>query len=576
MKPGLSAFAAGDLGQALHAVRRELYVVGAASALINLLMLTPTIYMLQLYDRVLVSYSELTLLAVSAVCLFLFALMALGDWLRSSTLVHASMRLDQQLGPRVFVASFESAAGGARTGAARPLVDLMELRQFVSTQGALAFFDAPWVPIYIAVCFLLHPWLGVLAIVFAVIQLALAWYGHRHTLAPTEAAAAARGELGGFVQGKLRNAEVLEAMGMVRNLHERWRQRHHRTQRLDAVAMAHSARATAVSKFVRYSQQSLALGAGALLVIDGQLSAGGMIAANVLINRALAPIDQAVGSWRSFVSARAAYRRLDTLLRQHPAAGTEPQRPRPAGEVRLAGVTVSAPGRPQPILRDVSFTIPAGSVVAVAGPSGAGKSTLAQVVLGIWPDVMGEVLLDGEPVAQWDRQALGPHLGYLPQEVELFDGTVAENIARFGELDSARVIAAARCAGLHEMILRFPQGYDTPIGAGGSALSGGQRQRIGLARAVYGMPALVVLDEPNSNLDEMGETALRQAVAELKAAGSTVFVITQRPTSIAGADFLLAVRDGSVAVDAQLGRPQPPAPNAQIVFPDATLTARPA
>jgi ATP-binding cassette subfamily C exporter for protease/lipase len=571
-----SAFAASDVGQALWAVRRELYVVGAASALINLLMLTPTLYMLQLYDRVLVSYSELTLLAVSLVCLFLFALMALAEWLRASTLVHASLRLDQELGPRVFVASFDSAAGSTRPASARALVDLMELRQFISTQGALAFFDAPWVPIYIAVSFLLHPLLGFLAIAFAAIQLTVAWFGHRHTVAPAEAASTARSELGGFVQGKLRNAEVLESMGMVGHLRERWRQRHRHTQRLDSEAMAHSSRATAVSKFIRYAQQSLALGAGALLVIDGQLSAGGMIAANVLINRALAPIDMVVASWRSFVSARAAYQRLDAMLHRFPAAGGPGQPARPAGAVRLVKVTATAQGRPEPILRDVHCAIPAGSVVAISGASGSGKSTLAQVVLGIWPHVEGEVLLDGAPVAQWSRLALGPHIGYLPQEVELFDGTIAENIARFGEVDSPKIIAAARCAGLHEMILRFPQGYDTPIGAGGGTLSGGQRQRIGLARAVYGQPALIVLDEPNSNLDETGEAALKSAVTQLKAAGSTVFVISQRPTSIVGADFVLTVRAGQVTVDALGGSAVAPASGAQLDVPDAPLAAQPA
>ncbi|HSV36327.1 MAG TPA: type I secretion system permease/ATPase [Ramlibacter sp.] len=542
-------FQRSELTATLWSFRREFLLVGLFSAVANLLMLTPTIYMLQVYDRVLVSQSELTLVAVSMICLFLLGIMAMSEWTRSRVLVRTGVRLDERLGTRVFNASFEAYLGSSGTSPARAFGDLIQLRQFVTGQGIFAFFDAPWAPIYIAVTFFLHPLLGVLAIVFACVQLALAWFGHRHTVEPSEAATKAASEVTLYVQGKLRNAEVLEAMGMVENLRHRWRERHQQFLARNGAAQAINNRVTAWSKFIRYSQQSLSLGAGALLVIDGQLSAGGMIAANVLMNRALAPIDMMVGGWRAFIGARAAFERLEKLLQEFPERDAALSRVPPTGEVTLRDVVAGAPGREAPILKKISFSVPAGTIVAVLGPSGSGKSTLARVMMGIWPGVTGEVLLDGLPIDGWNRLELGPHLGYLPQDVELFEGTIAENIARFGEVDSPKVIDAARCAGLHEMILRFPSGYDTPIGEAGGMLSGGQRQRIGLARAVYGDPALVVLDEPNANLDDAGEAALVNTVAQLKAKGKTVFLITHRTGAVGTADWLLLLNNGELVAN---------------------------
>ncbi len=559
-------FERSDLTAALWAFRREFMLVGLFSAVANLLMLTPTIYMLQIYDRVLVSYSELTLVAVSLICLFLFGIMAIAEWTRSRVLVRAGVRLDELLGTRIFNASFESYLGSSGASPARAFGDLIQVRQFITGQGIFAFFDAPWAPIYILVCFFLHPLLGVLAIFFAVVQAALAWFGHRHTVAPSEAASRAASDVNVYLQGKLRNSEVLESMGMVENLRHRWRERHQHYLSRNAAAVAVTNRVTAYSKFIRYSQQSLSLGAGALLVIDDQLSAGGMIAANVLMTRALAPIDMMVGSWRGFISARASFERLEKLLQQFPERDPALSRVAPTGELTLKNVFAGAPGRETPILKNINFSMPAGTVVAVLGPSGSGKSTLARVMVGIWPGVTGEVLLDGLPIEGWNRMELGPHLGYLPQDVELFEGSIAENIARFAEVDSEKVIEAARCAGLHEMILRFPKGYDTPIGEAGGMLSGGQRQRIGLARAVYGNPSLVVLDEPNANLDDAGEAALANTIAQLKARGKTVFLITHRPGAIAAADWLLILNNGELvangprdAVIAALQRQQAPA-----------------
>ncbi len=563
-------FKRSDLTATLWLFRREFLMVGLFSAVANLLMLTPTIYMLQVYDRVLVSYSELTLVAVSLVCLFLLAIMAFSEWTRSRILVRAGVRLDEQLGTRVFNASFEAYLGSSATSPARAFSDLLQVRQFLTGQGIFAFFDAPWVPIYIAVMFFLHPLLGAVSIVFALIQGALAWFGHRHTVAPAEDAQRAATDVNLYVQGKLRNAEVLESMGMVENLRHRWRERHQRSLVLNGTAQSVNNRVTAWSKFVRYSQQSLSLGAGALLVIDGQISAGAMIAANVLMSRALAPIDQMVGSWRSFLTARAAFVRLEKLLQEFPERDAALKRVAPTGAVTLRNVVATAPGRSSPILKGINFDIPAGIVIAVLGPSGSGKSTLARTLMGIWPGVSGEVLLDGLPIQSWNRLELGPHVGYLPQDVELFEGSIAENIARFSDVDSEKVIEAARCAGLHEMILRFPKGYDTPIGEAGGMLSGGQRQRIGLARAVYGNPALVVLDEPNANLDDAGEAALMNTVAQLRAARRTVFLITHRPGAIQAADVLLILNNGELvasgprdgviaALQQQRQQQQPPA-----------------
>jgi ATP-binding cassette, subfamily C, bacterial exporter for protease/lipase len=563
-------FARSELTRALWAFKDEFKAVGVFSFVANLLLLVPTLYMLQVYDRVLVSQSELTLLVVSLVALFMLAMMSFSEWSRSRVLVRAGVRFDQQLSTRVFNASFEAYLNQSRESPAKAFSDLIQIRQFITGQGIFAFFDAPWTPIYIVVVFMLHPLLGVLALVFSMFQVALAWFGHRNTVAPSEAAQKAGFDATSYLQSKLRNAEVIESMGMLDNLRHRWSNWHRAYLARNTDAHAISSRVMAWSKFIRYSQQSLALGAGALLVIDGQLSAGAMIATNLLISRALAPIDQMIGAWRSGSGAWAAFLRLEKLLVDNPERDPNLSRLAPTGDLTLRGVVASAPGRVSPILKGIDLRVPSGTVVAVLGPSGSGKSTMARVMMGIWPDVGGEVLLDGLPIQSWDRVELGPHLGYLPQDIELFEGSIAENIARFGDVDSEKVIAAARCAGLHEMILRFPKGYDTSIGEAGNLLSGGQRQRIGLARAIYGDPALIVLDEPNANLDDAGEMALVKTVLELKEKGKTIFLITHRPGAIAVADRVVVLQDGKIRADgtrdavlaqlraSQPERPQPP------------------
>ncbi|MES2785078.1 MAG: type I secretion system permease/ATPase [Pseudomonadota bacterium] len=542
-------FERSELTAALWAFRREFMVVGIFSFVANLMMLAPTIYMLQIFDRVMVSGSKLTLVAVSLITLFLLGIMALSEWSRSRVLVRAGVRFDEQLSTRVFNSSFESYLSQSTASPSRAFGDLLQVRQFLTGQGIFAFFDAPWAPIYIVVVWFLHPVLGMLAIFFAILQGLLAWFGHRQTVAPAEAAQLAGQDVNAYLQSKLRNAEVIESMGMIGNLRLRWRKWHDEFLSRSSSSQTVINKVTAWSKMLRYGQQSVSLAAGAIMVINGELSPGGMIAANLLIARALAPIDQLVSAWRNLSITRTAFERLEALLIDYPERDENLRRVAPEGNVTFRDVIASAPGRMEPILKGIGFEVPAGTITAVLGPSGSGKSTLARVMVGIWPDVTGEVLLDGLPIDGWNRIELGPHLGYLPQDIELFEGTIAENIARFGQANPQQVIEAARCAGLHEMILRFPKGYDTPIGEAGGLLSGGQRQRIGLARAVYGNPALIVLDEPNANLDDAGEAALVRTLRQLKEQGKTVFLITHRTGAVGVADRVILLKDGRIVAD---------------------------
>lgn len=546
LNPLNTFFGRSELTQTLSHFKREFLWVGLFSLLANLLMLSPTLYMLQVYDRVLMSQSELTLLFLSLITLLFFAVMAFAEWLRSRLLVRAGMKLDQELNTRVFNATFESYLKRNQQNPTETFSNLTNLRQFLTGNGIIAFFDAPWTPIYILVTFLLHPLLGCLSIVFALIQLWLALWAHRQSRVLTDAQSRSEASSRAYLQSKLKNAEPVEAMGMLKHLRLRWLKLHGDQQTKIARASDQQYRQQATIKFVRYSMQSLTLGAAALLVVRGELSAGGMIAANVLMSRALQPLDLIVGSWQAFMQSKEAFEKLEALLKAHPAEDRSALFPIPMGHVSLKGLMAYGVDKQVQILKDLSAQFKAGQVTAIIGPSGSGKSTLARCLVGIWPNTEGLVLLDKVRIEHWDREQLGPNIGYLPQDIELFDGTVAENIARFYEIDADLVIEAARRAGIHEMILRFPKGYDTPIGDGGSQLSGGQRQRIGLARAMYGNPQLIVLDEPNANLDEVGERALVEAIQALKAQGKTVFLITHRLNILGVAEHLLVMRDGHI------------------------------
>ncbi len=544
MKPDF--FDRSILTRQLWLFRREFFWVGIFSLIANVLMLTPTIYMLQVYGRVMKSGSELTLLMVTFYLVFFYALMAFAEWLRSRILVRAGVRLDEALNSLVFTASFEAYLNRTRHNVAEAFSDLTNIRQFLTANGIIAFFDIPWTPIYIVVIFLLSPFLGWLSILFAFIQLAVTWQSNKMIIREIESAAEAGSNSYRYVQSKLRNIEPIHAMGMLGNLRERWFKLHDDSLAIAEESLERQHRHQAFTKFVRYSMQSLTLGAGALMVLEGKMYAGSMIAANVLMSRALQPLDLVVATWKPFVQARTAFIRLEKLLEAFPEREPGAKHQDPLGEVRLEALSALADGRDTPILNDLTVMFPVGKVVVVLGASGSGKSTLARCIVGVWPNRKGKVLIDGEPVESWDRMELGPHIGYLPQDIELFDGSIAENIARFGEIDSQKVIEAAKRTGIHEMILRFPRGYDTQIGEAGGMLSGGQRQRIGLARAMYGNPAILVLDEPNANLDDVGERSLVEAVKEAKAAGKTVILITHRPSILSVADLVVLMQKGKI------------------------------
>lgn len=535
-----------ELAAALWSLRRIFFIAGGFSFFINMLLIVPALYMLQIYDRVLNSRNESTLLMLTLLVIGLYALMAGLEWVRSRLLVRAGSMLDAQMNARVFTAAFEANLRGAGANAGQAINDLTSVRQFVTGNGLFAFFDAPWFPIYLAVIFLIHPWLGLLSVAGAALLVSLALANQWATRGLLAQANTAAIQSSNDATNNLRNAEVIEAMGMLTNLRRRWYEKYQNVITVQGLASDRAGTITAVTKFVRISLQSLVLGLGALLAIDGIVTPGGMIMASILMGRALSPVELLIGTWRQFISARSSYQRMETLLKEFPAREQGMALPAPRGHLLVENVMTAAPGTQVAILKGVSFALEPGEVLGVIGPTASGKSTLARLLVGVWPALTGKVRLDGADVYTWNKEQLGDYIGYLPQDVELFGGTIAENVARFGEIDSEQVIEAARQAGVHEMILRFPKGYDTPIGTGGSFLSGGQRQRIALARALYGGPPFIVLDEPNSNLDDAGEAALVKAVLAQKAAGRTLIVITHRTSILSAVDKLLLLRDGTV------------------------------
>lgn len=526
--------------------RGEWTAVAFFSLVANLILLVPTIYMLQVYDRVMVSGSLLTLLAVSLIALLMFAFMAFADIMRARLLVRMGARMDSAVADRIFTASVKCKLYKPGSTAAQPLTDWSELRQFLTGPAIVTLFDLPWTPVYVVTLFLLHPLLGVVAIGFALIQAAIAWLGHQRIVAPAKAYAQAQQQSMHFLQGKLRNTEAIEAMGMFNSLRRLWLQQHAINRERHAKLHGLTHLVSGFSKYIRYAQQAGSLAAGALLVIDGQLSPGAMIAANILMARALAPIDQLVGVWRGLVNARSAYHQLDVLLRHDPIPDAPHTASSLRGDVLVRDLSVLPTGCSSPVLRKLNFEAPSGSMTVILGASGSGKSTLARVLSGCLPQYSHSVLLDGTPLPEWENTLRGTQVGYLPQDTALFHGTVAENIARFGPVDAQKVVAAAQCAGLHDMVLKFPKGYETQVGERGNMLSGGQRQRIGLARALYGEPSMIILDEPNAHLDDVGEAALLDGLRQLKSRRATVFLVTHRAGVISLADQLLVLKEGEL------------------------------
>ena len=547
MSPSTARTARHEVRAALGKSRGAFFMTGVFSLFINLLMLTAPLYMLQIYDRVLASRSEPTLIVLTVLAGGLLLVMGGLDLIRSRVLVRVGVKMDALLNARVFSAVFAQALRGARGQRAQALRDLDSLRQFLTGPGPFAFFDAPWAPLYLAVVFIFHPILGFVALAGAVVLFSMALINELVTRRPLQLANAQAIAANGFAEASLRNAEVLEALGMLPEIRKRWTAQHCQGLALQATASDRAATLTSWSKAVRISLQVAILGAGAALAIQQIITPGVMIAASILMGRALAPVEQAIGQWRHFVGARQAYRRLNELLQAIPEDEARLTLPKPEGRLAVEQLVAAPPGSQKPVLKGVSFKLEPGEALGVIGPSASGKSTLARNLVGVWAPQSGAVRLDGAEVQGWDAEQLGPHLGYLPQDVELFAGNVAENISRFSaEASPEAVVAAARAAGVHDMILQLDKGYDSEIGEQGCVLSGGQRQRVGLARALYGEPALVVLDEPNASLDAAGDEALTQAILGLKARGATVVVMAHRPSAIAAVDKLLMLREGRV------------------------------
>ena len=545
----MSALPKTELEQALAVCKGSFLSVGFFSFFVNLLMLVPSFYMLQVYDRAVGSGSLSTLLMLTLIMLLMMVTLGSLEWVRSRIMVRISTRLETLLGQRLFDASFKQALNtGGMNASAQPLSDLSNLRQFLTGNGLFAFFDTPWIPIYLAVMFMFHPWYGWMGVISALLLAGLAYINDKLTNGPLHAANREHMTATSFTNKSLRNAEVVESMGMLGHLRQRWSARVHKVLSLQSSASDRAGAISAISKTFRQIVQSLVLGLGAYLAIQHEISSGLMIAGSILLGRALAPIDQLIGVWKGFVGARSQYARLHELLEKIAAEPPRMSLPAPQGAISIENLGVAPPESRKPTLRGLSLRVAAGEMVGIIGPSGSGKSTLARALLGVWPPLTGSVRLDGADVTQWRRDELGPYIGYLPQDIELFEGTISENISRFGELNAEAVVDAARMAGVHELILQLPNGYDTLIGVNGGGLSGGQRQRIGLARAVYGQPRLVVLDEPNSNLDDVGEKMLAQALQKLKQSGATVFVITHRPSVLSNVDKLLVLSNGELAL----------------------------
>ncbi|CAI0760050.1 Type I secretion system ATP-binding protein PrsD [Serratia entomophila] len=536
-----------EIADVIRTRSKVFWTVGIFTAFINLLMLVPSVYMLQVYDRVLPSRNEITLLMLTLIMLGMFGMMALLEYVRSMVVIRIGSQLDMRLNNRIYTAAYESNLKNGSSDAGQMLGDLTMVRQFLTGSALFAFFDAPWFPIYLLVIFLFNPWLGLFALVGSLLLIGLAVINEMVSKKPLAEASKLSIMSGGLASTNLRNAEVIEALGMLPNLKRRWFGLHQRFLNSQRVASERAATVTSITKFVRLSLQSLVLGLGGWLAIDGHITPGMMIAGSILMGRTLAPIEQVINVWKSYSAAKLSYGRLVKLLDTHPERGTGMSLPRPQGLISVEGVTATPPGsKADAVLHNVSFAVEPGDVLGIIGPSASGKSTLARLLVGIWPVSEGIVRLDNADIYQWNKDELGPYIGYLPQDIELFAGSIAENIARFNEVDSEKVIEAAKLAGVHELILRFPHGYDSLIGNGGAGLSGGQKQRIGLARALYGDPSLIVLDEPNSNLDDAGEKALNQAIMFLKQRNKTVILITHRTNLLSMTSKLLLLVNGTV------------------------------
>jgi ATP-binding cassette, subfamily C, bacterial exporter for protease/lipase len=536
------------LHDALRVVRPAFIQVAGFSMVLNLLYLVPSIYMLQVYDRVLTSRNVTTLLMLTVLTGVAYLLYGVIDRVRTQLLIRIGVQIDRYLADRVFQAAFEASVKRAGPPPAQALQDLTSVRQFLAGSGALAFFDAPWLPIYILVIALVHPLLALFAIAVVVILFFVTLLTEWRTHAPISAANKESAASLAYLHNNLRYLDAIKSLGMLTGLKARWRNQHNKVISLQTAASEESAVLGSTGKTLRMLFQSLILGLGAWLAVQDQISPGGMIAANILLGRALAPAELLIGAWKQWITARESSTRLGALLSAPIAEHSAIILPHPKGHFVLKDVVAMAPGATTPALVGLNFSILPGDTVMITGPSGGGKSTLARLLVGAWPAARGSVRLDGAEVYAWDKAHLGPLIGYLPQEVALLQGTVADNIARFQSVDSNAVVKASKAAGVHDLILSLPQGYETLLGPDGGNLSGGQRQRIALARALYQDPQILVLDEPNANLDQAGEAALVNAIASAKGRGATVILVAHGQSLLQVTDKMLVLRDGGLLV----------------------------
>ena len=526
------------------------YFVRAAwfSVACSLLVLAPSGYMLEVYDRVVSSRSHTTLAMLTLLVLGAYVVMEVLEWARAEVLRAASVELDQKLSRRIFDSIFEASLRRIPGGTIQPMNDFRQVRDFLFSPVLLALMESPISLVMMVLLFLISPVLGWSALAFAVLQTLVAWLNERSTKPPLSLANSASVQAQQYADNTLRNAEVIESMGMLRDIHQRWQAKQQEVLSHQSVASERAGGFQAISKLVQNVLGSLLLGLGCWLLLHDKLNGGGgmMIVASILGGRMLAPLVQVVSQWQSVITFRDAWGRLDSLLQALPAREPGMALPPPRGMLLVEQLVVVAPGNAAvPLLKGLQFAVAPGEVLVVVGPSAAGKTTLARMLVGLWPAQSGKVRLDGADVHTWDKARLGMHLGYLPQGVELFEGTISENIARFAQVEPAKVEEAARAVGLHEFILSLPQGYDSPVGPDGARLSGGQRQRVGLARALYGNPVFVVLDEPNSSLDDEGDAALAQAILQAKARGTTFVIMTHRTSVLGVADKMLVLQDGA-------------------------------
>ena len=532
---------------ALIACRQSFVAVAVFSAVANVLMLTPAFFMLNIYDKAVANNSLSTLWVLSFLAIFLFIVLGAMEALRSRVLVAISSRLDRLLAGELHKITFETATrvGSHRLGT-QPLTDLNSLRHFLTGTAVFAIFDAPWLPIYLFVLFLFHPLLGWLGVFAAFLLLAIAVINQRKVDPPLEVANELSIANNSATQRALRNSDAVAAMGMLPVIQAQWRERQDNLLSFQEKASNTAGIFNAITKTLRLAVQSAAIAAGAFLVLRQEISPGMLIAGSILVGRALQPVELAVGAWKGFSEAKNQYQRLTKVLEVAPQQREKMELPPIAGHVSAKNASVVPPGERRITLQNVTLDIPAGTVCMVVGPSGAGKSTFLKALLGLWPTAAGEIRVDGTEPSKFDRAAFGPQLGYLPQDIELLEGTVAQNITRFGDIDSEAVIAAAHDAGIHDFILSLAEGYETELGPSGAQLSPGQRQRVALARALYRNPKLVVLDEPNSNLDDSGESALHAAIKKLKDGGSTVVIVSHRQGVLPLSDYVLVLTAGKV------------------------------